>query len=148
MIDPELKAALDTMLGDPEHWVHVGTVTPSGEPHVTPVMLAYDDDHLYLSLTGRTKKANLEKNPKVCVSIAEDGDIAHVIVWGDVELREDEWAQERWEFAMRHILGDEGLAQQRRRLSREGTSLGVLTPTRWRIFGLDGPGGAPGYFPA
>lgn len=146
MIAPELKTALDHMLGDPEHWVHVGTVTPTGEPHVTPVMLAYDDDHLYLSLTGRTKKANLEKNPKVCLSIAEDGDIAHVIVWGEVELREDAWAQERWEYAMRLILGDEGLSSQHRALSREGTSLGVVTPTRWRVFGLDGgPGYGPGY---
>lgn len=143
MIDPELKAALDTMLGDPEHWVHVGTVTPQGEPHVTPVMLAYDDEHLYLSLTGRTKKANLRQNPKVCLSIARDGDIAHVIVWAEVAVREDEWAQERWEFAMRHILGEEGLEASRRRLSAEGTSLGVVTPLRWRIFGLDG-GPGPG----
>lgn len=137
MLDPELKTALDTMLGDPEHWVHVGTVTPTGEPHVTPVMLAYDDDHLYLSLSGPTKKANLEKNPKVCLSIARDGDIAHVIVWGEVELREDSWAQERWEFAMRTILGDEGFDSQRRTLSRDGTSLGVVHVHRWRIFGLD-----------
>lgn len=141
MIDPELKEALDAMLGDPEHWVHVGTVSPSGEPHVTPVMLAYDDEHLYLSLTGRTKKANLGLDPRVCLSMARDGDIAHVIVWGEVAMREDEWAQERWEFAMRHILGERGLEQQRRPLSWEGTSLGVVTPKRWRVFGLGrGPG--------
>jgi general stress protein 26 len=136
MLDPELKEALDALLGDPEHWVHAGTVTPAGEPHVTPVMLAYDDDHLYLSLTGRAKKANLQANPRVCLSMARDGDIAHVILWGDVELREDAWAQERWEFAIRHILGDEGLKHQQRQLSPEGTSLGVVTPVRWRIFGL------------
>ncbi len=62
----------------------------------------------------------------------------HVIVWGSVEIRHDEKAQEMWNDMIRAAFGEERFKQiYRRELSIEQTSLGVLYPSHYRIYDLD-----------
>lgn len=135
-MDNELVTAIEA-LHSPSGWVHLGTVGQGGEPHVTPVMMGVAEDALVFSVTGNQKKRNVEADPRVCVSLSRDGDLAHVVVWGDMTLHTDGQAQARWEDLIRTGLGEDALNAQRRPLSREGTSLGLVTPRRWRVFGLD-----------
>jgi general stress protein 26 len=137
MADPELWASLEK-LHKPNDWVHLATVGRRGEPHVAPMMMGLGDGVLLFSLTGRQKKRNLRRDPRCCVSLSRPVDLAHVIVWGTMEIRTDEAAQPMWEGMIRSAFGEEGLASQHRVLSFDGTALGVLTPRHWRIYD---PGG-------
>jgi len=117
-------------------WVHLATVGPDGGPHVTPVMMGIGEEGLLFSVTGKQKKRNIERDPRVCVSMSVPEVYGHVVVWGAIVLRHDDAAQAIWEDLIRGAFGEAGLEQRRRRLSPEQTSLGVMTPTRHRIFGL------------
>jgi general stress protein 26 len=132
-VDPELLEALRIM-HKPDGWVHLATVGRGGWPHVAPMMMGIHDDVLLFSLTGKQKKRNIERDPRVSVSIARPEDLAHVIVWGRMELRHDPEAHQLWDDLIRGAFGDDGLERRRRPLSLEGTSLGVLRPTRHRIY--------------
>ena len=132
-MDPQLLAAL-RLIHQPDDWVHLGTIGRAGWPHVAPVMMGVRDDVLLFSLTGKQKKRNIERDPRACVSIAQAGTLAHVLVWGNLELRHDEEAQQLWEGLIAGAFGAEGLERRRRALSLDGTSLGVLTPVRHRIY--------------
>ena len=60
-----------------------------------------------------------------------------MIVWGRIELRVDPEAQLLWEGMITRAFGADGLDSRRRTLSLEGTCLGVLTPARHRIYGVE-----------
>lgn len=140
-MEPELFEAVERLLGpNPAHWVTVATVARDGGPHATPMVLGWDRESLYLSLTGKQKVRNLERDPRVCVSISRDEDLAHAVVWGTVAMSSDQWAQERWERMTERWAGRDQAAKQWRRLSPDGTQLGVITPTRWRVYGLSAVG--------
>jgi nitroimidazol reductase NimA-like FMN-containing flavoprotein (pyridoxamine 5'-phosphate oxidase superfamily) len=132
---PRLAAALDSLhkAGD---WVHLGTVGAGSEPHVSPVLMGSGDLCLHFSITGAVKKRNLRRDPRACVSVARQGDLAHVIVWGEMSLAWDERAQELWERLMVQAFGPDALDTRARRLDPGTTVLGVLHPTRFRIYGL------------
>jgi general stress protein 26 len=132
-MNAELLQALRTM-HRPDGWVSLGTIGKLGAPHVTPVMMGVRDDVLLFSLTGKQKKRNIERDARVCVSLSRPSDLAHVIVWGDMELRHDAEAQALWDGLIEGAFGSEGLAARRRTLSLDGTSLGVLTPRRHRLY--------------
>jgi PPOX class probable F420-dependent enzyme len=134
-MDPKLRDAIDR-LHEPAAWVHLSTIGRDGGPHVTPMMMGRTDDALLFSLTGKQKVRNLERDPRACVAISKPVTMAHVIVWGRVEIRCDDAAQQLWERLIVGAFGDAGLGQRSRRLSREGTVLGLLTPQRHRIYGL------------
>ena len=134
-VAPRLRAAVERLRGD-SGWAHVATVAPDGSPHVTPMLIGVDDDHLYLSLTGKGKRRNLAHDARVAISLARPGDTAHVVVWGRVTEHADGWAQRRWERMIRDAGGDELLAQLKRPLSPDTTVLGVVEVTRFRIYGL------------
>ena len=135
-LEQELVTALEALL-TPGKWVHLATVAPDGGPHVTPVVLGYDGDALYLSVTGKQKSKNIERDPRVCISISREGDLAHLTIWGECELAVDKGAQEKWEWLIRSTLGEKVLAGMQRTLSNEGTQLGVVHPSRYRIYGLN-----------
>ena len=63
--------------------------------------------------------------------------MSHVIVWGEVEIRHDEEAQEMWNVMIEEAFGKDRLNQIQRKLSLEKTSLGVLKPDRYRIYDID-----------
>ena len=132
----ELVTALEALL-TPGKWVHLATVAPDGGPHVTPVVLGYDSDALYLSVTGKQKSKNIERDPRVCISVSREGDLAHLTIWGECELAIDAAAQEKWVWLIRSTLGEQALAGMQRALSNEGTQLGVVHPSRYRIYGLN-----------
>ena len=135
-MDPKLHAAI-VSLHDPAGWVHLATIGRDGGPHVTPMMMGLTDTHLLFSLTGKQKVRNLERDPRGCVAISRPVTMAHVIVWGTIEIRVDEAAQQLWEAMITRAFGPAGLGQRSRKLSREGTMLGLLTPQRHRIYGLE-----------
>jgi len=118
-------------------WVHLGTVGPGGAPHVTPVMMGIGDNELLFSLTGKQKKLNIKRDNRACISIAQPVTMAHVIVWGTMVLRHDAEAQVMWDNLISNAFGDAGLGQRSRAISWEGTSLGVFTPERYRLYGFD-----------
>ena len=80
----------------PDAWVHLATIGPDGEPHVTPMMMGLHEDGLLFSMTGKQKKRNIERDPRACVAISKPVSMAHVIVWGTIEMRHDDEAH-RWE---------------------------------------------------
>ena len=135
-MDPKLRTAIDT-LHEPAAWVHLATTGRDGGPHVTPMMMGVTDTHLLFSLTGKQKVRNLERDPRACVAISRPVTMAHVIVWGTIEIRVDEEAQRLWEAMITRAFGPDGLGKRSRTLSREGTMLGLLTPHRHRIYGLE-----------
>lgn len=135
-MDTKLLQAIER-LHAPADWVHLATVGRDGGPHVTPMMMGLRDPHLLFSLTGKQKVRNLERDPRACVAISKPGTMAHVIVWGRMTIRVDEEAQRIWNEMIERAFGPEGLGKRARTLSRDGTMLGLLTPERHRIYGLD-----------
>ena len=135
-MDPDLKQAIKA-IHPVDGWVHLGTLGPDGGPHVSPMMMGVSGQHLIFSITGQQKKRNIERDARACVSLCQPGTMAHVIVWGVMELQHGPAAQTIWDRLIEEAFGDAALEQYRRTLSPEGTSLGVFTPQRFRIFGLD-----------
>lgn len=129
-MNEELRTAISAVCR-PGDWAHLATIGPEGWPHVTPMLVGLGRDVLYLSLTGQQKKRNLTRDDRACVAFSRPGDLAHVIVWGTMRLRHDERAQRIWE----ELVAPSGVATDRP-LSVDGTSLGELHPTRWRIYGI------------
>jgi PPOX class probable F420-dependent enzyme len=136
MMDPTLHAAIEK-LHDPAAWVHLSTIDRDGGPHVTPMMMGLTDTQLLFSLTGKQKVRNLERDPRACVAISKPVTMAHVIVWGTIEIRVDDEAQQLWDAMITRAFGPDGLGKRTRSLSRDGTMLGLLTPARHRIYGLE-----------
>lgn len=65
---------------------HLAT-TADDRPHVAPVWFLYDDDHLY-TFTGGQKLSNIRKNPRVAVSIEDEG--WHAVIQGTAVTVEDD----------------------------------------------------------
>jgi PPOX class probable F420-dependent enzyme len=58
-------------------FAHLGTLMPSGAPHVTPVWVDYDQDGEYVLVNterGRQKVRNVSENPAVGVSMCDPED--------------------------------------------------------------------------
>ncbi len=135
-MDPKLLQAIKS-LHAPSEWVHLSTIGQDGSPHVTPMMMGLQDPWLLFSLTGKQKVRNLERDPRACVAISKPTTMAHVIVWGRIEIRVDTEAQPIWEAMITRAFGAEGLGNRARTLAMDGTMLGVMVPERHRIYGLD-----------
>jgi len=135
-MDEKLERAIRS-LHQPADWVHLATSGRDGEPHVTPMMMGIRPPVLLFSLTGKQKVRNLERDPRACVAISKPVTMAHVMVWGTIELRVDAEAQILWEEMIRGAFGPDGLGSRSRALSLQGTCLGVMTPVRHRIYGIE-----------
>ena len=137
-MDQELRQAIEK-IHPVDGWVHLATIGPGGSPHVAPMMMGLGDGALLFSLTGPQKKRNIERDPRVAVSLAQAGTLAHVIVWGVMVMRHDAEAQDLWEALLRNAFGGSRPADSvdlEQKLSPEGTSLGVMTVDRHRIYGI------------
>ncbi|MEH0819235.1 MULTISPECIES: PPOX class F420-dependent oxidoreductase [unclassified Micromonospora] len=75
------------LLAEPQ-LAHVATVEPDGTPHVTPVWVDTDGEHiLFNTARGRQKCHNIERNPMVAVSVADKAnDFRTLWVKGTAEL--------------------------------------------------------------
>ena len=55
---------------------YLATVNADGAPQVTPVWIDYEDGHLLVdAAVGTLKLRNVQRDPRVAVSIAEDGNL-------------------------------------------------------------------------
>jgi len=70
-------------------FAHFATVMPDGTPHVTPVWVDYDatDDRVLVNtMQGRRKERNVNRDPKVGLSIVDPDDpYRYVSIRGEVE---------------------------------------------------------------
>jgi PPOX class probable F420-dependent enzyme len=59
-------------LFDKKAFAHIATVGPDGTPQVTPVWIDFDGNQIrFNTAKGRVKAKNLERNPKVAISIQD-----------------------------------------------------------------------------
>lgn len=88
MLTDDQLALLDD---DTKAFGHVATIGPDGEPHTTPVWVTTDGEHLLFSLTAnRQKYRNLERDPRVAVSLTDPDDpYTHLEVRGRAEMEMD-----------------------------------------------------------
>ncbi|MFF0655177.1 MULTISPECIES: PPOX class F420-dependent oxidoreductase [Micromonospora] len=75
------------LLGEPQ-LAHVATVESDGTPHVTPVWVDTDGEHIVFNTAkGRQKYLNMSRNPVVAVSVADKADDFRTLwVKGTVEF--------------------------------------------------------------
>jgi PPOX class probable F420-dependent enzyme len=78
------------LLSEPQ-LAHVATVQPDGSPHVTPVWVDTDGEHiLFNTAKGRVKYANIKRNPAVAISVVDKAnDWRTLWVKGTAELVEE-----------------------------------------------------------
>ncbi|MGR6316819.1 PPOX class F420-dependent oxidoreductase [Micromonospora soli] len=62
------------LLAEPQ-LAHVATIEPDGTPHVTPVWVDHDGEHIvFNTVKGRKKYLNMARNPSVAVSVVDKED--------------------------------------------------------------------------
>jgi PPOX class probable F420-dependent enzyme len=72
----------------------VATIREDGTPHVTPVWVDYDGEHiLFNTATGRAKWRHMLRDPRVTIQVyAHDDPYEYVTVTGIAEIEEGEEA--------------------------------------------------------
>ena len=95
------------LLSEP-HLAHVATIEADGSPHLTPVWVDTDGEHiLFNTAKGRVKYDNIARNPMVAVSVADRAnDYRTLWVKGRAEFVE-EGADEHIDRMARKYLGKE-----------------------------------------
>jgi PPOX class probable F420-dependent enzyme len=83
--------AEDVALLNEPNLAHLATIDPDGTPHVTPVWVDTDGEHiLFNTATGRVKYENILRNPAVAVSVVDKKDDYRTLwVKGTAELVEE-----------------------------------------------------------
>jgi PPOX class probable F420-dependent enzyme len=68
-LDDELRRLLD---GTPI--AHVATILPDGSPHSVPVWVGLEEGRVaFLTNPGSRKARNLDRDPRLCISLTENG---------------------------------------------------------------------------
>jgi PPOX class probable F420-dependent enzyme len=88
LTDEQAKLFLDKNFGA------VATIREDGTPHVTPVWIDYDGEHVvFNTATGRAKWRHLQRDPRVTIEVTSMEDpYEYVTVSGTAELEEGEEA--------------------------------------------------------
>ncbi|BCL15315.1 PPOX class F420-dependent oxidoreductase [Micromonospora sagamiensis] len=75
------------LLNEPQ-LAHVATIEADGTPHVTPVWVDTDGEHVVFNTAkGRVKHRNMERNPVVAISVSDrTNDYRTLWIKGTVEL--------------------------------------------------------------
>ncbi|SCL17086.1 PPOX class F420-dependent oxidoreductase [Micromonospora inyonensis] len=75
------------LLNEPQ-LAHVATIEADGTPHVTPVWVDTDGEHVVFNTAkGRVKHRNMERNPVVAISVSDRAnDYRTLWIKGTVEL--------------------------------------------------------------
>ncbi|MER7888650.1 PPOX class F420-dependent oxidoreductase [Micromonospora sp. NPDC048909] len=75
------------LLAEPQ-LAHVATIEADGSPHVTPVWVDTDGEHiLFNTVKGRVKYENIRRNPEVAISVVDKADDFRTLwVKGTAEL--------------------------------------------------------------
>jgi PPOX class probable F420-dependent enzyme len=92
---PEIPEAYRDLF-ETDAFAHLATVMPDGTPHVTPVWIDYDGEYVLVNTArGRQKVANVERNPKVGLTVmGPDDPYRYVQVRGEVETVTEDGAVE------------------------------------------------------
>jgi PPOX class probable F420-dependent enzyme len=88
LTDEQAKLFLDKNFGA------LATIREDGTPHVTPVWVDYDGEHiLFNTATGRAKWRHMKRDPRVTIEVTSMEDpYEYVTVSGRAELEESEEA--------------------------------------------------------
>jgi PPOX class probable F420-dependent enzyme len=89
------------------NWGNLVDLRPDGSPHVTPVWVDYDGEHVLVnSAYGRCKVRNIARDPRVAIDVLPAGDqqSGYVSVSGTAELV-DEGADEHIDRLAKKYLG-------------------------------------------
>jgi PPOX class probable F420-dependent enzyme len=89
------------------NWGSLADLRVDGSPHVTPVWVDYDGEHVLVnSAYGRCKVRNIQRDPRVAIVVlpAEDQQSGYVSVTGTAELV-DEGADEHIDKLAKKYLG-------------------------------------------
>jgi PPOX class probable F420-dependent enzyme len=99
--DEQAKLFLDKNFG------HVGTIRADGTPHVTPVWVDYDGEHvLFNTAVGRAKYENLKRDPRVTIEVInQENPYQYVMVTGRAELQEGEEAERHIDKLAKKYMG-------------------------------------------
>jgi PPOX class probable F420-dependent enzyme len=74
----------------------IATLRPDGSPHVTPVWVDWDGEHVLVNTASAVKQAHLRRDPRATVTVFDQFEpIRYVEVSGTVELSEER----AWEHA-------------------------------------------------
>lgn len=71
------------------NWGNLVDLRPDGTPHVTPVWVDYDGEHVLVnSAYGRCKVRNIKRDPRVAIDVlpSDDQQSGYVSVTGTAEL--------------------------------------------------------------
>ena len=92
-------------------FAYLGTVTPEGIPHVTPVWIDYDADADRLLVNterGRRKEQNAQQNPNVGVGMTDPDDRYRALsVLGQIDEITEDGAREHIDELSRRYTGEE-----------------------------------------
>ena len=92
-------------------FAYLGTVTPEGVPHVTPVWIDYDTDadHILVNTErGRRKEQYVQQNPNVGVGMTDPDDRYRALsVLGQVDEITEDGAREHIDELSRRYTGEE-----------------------------------------
>ena len=96
-------------LFDKKAFAHLATVGADGRPQVTPVWIDYDGSHVrFNTARGRVKTRNLERNPKVALSIQDpENPYRYLQVRGRVAEMTEKGADEHIDALARKYLGQD-----------------------------------------
>jgi PPOX class probable F420-dependent enzyme len=89
------------------NWGNLVDLRADGSPHVTPVWVDYDGEHVLVnSAYGRCKVRNIQRDPRVAIDVlpADDQQSGYVSVTGTAELV-DEGADEHIDKLAKKYLG-------------------------------------------
>ncbi len=84
---------------------NLATLLPTGYPHVTPVWVDYDGEHLLVNTArGRRKERNVARNPSVGLSVIDPDDFyRYLSAYGAVtDLREEGAVEHIHELSVRY----------------------------------------------
>jgi PPOX class probable F420-dependent enzyme len=113
-----------TMATIPETWrelftkkafAHVATVGRDGGPQVTPVWIDYDGTHIrFNTARGRVKDKNLQRNPKVALSVQDpDNPYRYIQVRGRVVDMSENGADQHIDALAKKYTGQDRYAHRR-----------------------------------
>ena len=88
---------------------NLATIMPDGSPQVTPVWVDYDGTHILVnSAKGRQKDLNMERDPRVAISIQDPDDpYRYFQVRGRVVEITTDGADDHIDSLAQHYLGKE-----------------------------------------
>jgi len=88
---------------------NLATIMPDGSPQVTPVWVDYDGNHILVnSAKGRQKDLNMEREPRVAISIQDPDDpYRYLQVRGRVVEITTEGADDHIDSLAQHYMGKE-----------------------------------------